>query len=169
MRARLDLKTSIPCLILLCLAALMVAACASSPTPVPLADKPVAPSPTALPTAEGRTATPHPTVATATVVASPTIPKPTATFVPLITPSATATGDQLSPASVRRIGLAEAKALADAGEAILVDVRTPSSYEEAHIAGALSLPLDEVTDRLDELVERAGDLGGEALIIFYCA
>lgn len=156
------MKTSTSCLVLLCLAALAVAACAGNPTPVTMASKPTVPALTALPTTEDRTATPLPPVASATAVASPTIPKPTATFVPLITPSATPTGDQLSRASVRRIGVAEARALVQAGDALLVDVRTPATYEQAHIAGALSLPLDEVA-------ERAPELDGEALIIFYCA
>jgi 3-mercaptopyruvate sulfurtransferase SseA len=101
-------------------------------------------------------------VASATAVAVPTTPKPTATFVPLITPSPTPTGDQPGRASVRRIGIAEARALAEAGSAVLVDVRTRGTYERAHIAGALSLPLDEVT-------ERAHELADETLIIFYCA
>jgi hypothetical protein len=129
---------------------------------VSIVDKSAVPVLTALPTTEGRTETPPPTVASATVVPSPTIPKPTATFVPLTTPSPTPTGDQPNQTSVRRIGVAEARALAEAGDAILVDVRTPGTYKEAHIAGAVSLPLDEVA-------ERVLTLGDEALIIFYCA
>jgi len=70
---------------------------------------------------------------------------------------------------VPRINVAEAKALAEAGHAILVDVRTPGTYEEAHIAGSLSLPLDEVAGGAHDLAQRAHELGDEALIIFYCA
>jgi hypothetical protein len=163
------LKTSIFCIVLLCLAALVVAACAGSSTPQSIADNSKAPPLTVQPIAAVKTETPHPTVAPATDVPSPTVPKPTATFVPLITPSATATGDQPSRATVLRIGVADARALAEGGDAILVDVRSRGTYEQAHIAGALSVPLDEVAERAQELAEQAHKLGDEALIIFYCA
>lgn len=163
------MKTSLSYLVLLCLVASALTACADSPTPLPVAGKPAVPALAASPTTEGRTATPLPIVGEAPVTTSPTIPKPTATFVPLITPSATPTGDQPTRASVPRIGVAEARALAEAGHAILVDVRTPGTYEEAHIAGALSLPLDEVAGSVHDLAGRARELGDEALIIFYCA
>lgn len=170
------MKTSILILLLLCLAALLVAACAGDSTPLSIAGTPTSPALTALPAtasrtaappptvapAASRTATPSPTVAPTTAVPSPTVPKPTATLVPLTTPSVTPTGGQLSQATVRRIGVAEARTLADAGDAILVDVRTPGSYEQAHIAGALSLPLAQVAEQIHTLAD-------EALIIFYCA
>ena len=44
---------------------------------------------------------------------------------------------------------------------ILIDVRLPEEYEDEHIAGAVLLPLGELTDRLNELpLDRD--------IIFYC-
>jgi rhodanese-related sulfurtransferase len=46
---------------------------------------------------------------------------------------------------------AEAQQLADAGEAVIIDVRDASAHEEAHIAGARSIPIDELEARLDEL------------------
>lgn len=36
---------------------------------------------------------------------------------------------------------------------VLVDVRMPDEYEEAHVAGALLVPLPELTERMDEIPE----------------
>jgi rhodanese-related sulfurtransferase len=63
---------------------------------------------------------------------------------------------------VPRIGVAEARARADAGQAILVDVRTEASYKGKHIAGAISMPVDQVSRRHPQLP-------ADKLIIFYCA
>jgi rhodanese-related sulfurtransferase len=38
-----------------------------------------------------------------------------------------------------------------AGGATVVDVREPHEYEEAHVPGAVLVPLGEVPDRIDEL------------------
>ena len=47
---------------------------------------------------------------------------------------------------------------ADSGEGhLLLDVRTVEEYEEIRIPGAVNIPLDEVTTRLDEIREAAGD------------
>ncbi len=95
------------------------------------------------------------------IAASPTTtPKPTATFVPLITPSPTPEGMLLSELTVPRIDIEVAKQMADAGEAILVDVRTRATFEQAHIAGAISMPSGEVLDRYQELPTNK-------LVIFY--
>jgi hypothetical protein len=96
------------------------------------------------------------------VEASPTAPKPTATFVPLITPSPTPTGDNPTKADVPRITVQAAQLKAEAGEAILVDVRTQATYDLKHIAGAISMPLDEVG-------RRSTELSTDKLVIFYCA
>jgi hypothetical protein len=101
------------------------------------------------------TRTPMPTPVPATATAR----KPTATFVPLITPSATPEGE-LSRLDVPRIELEVAKQMADAGEAILVDVRSKATFEQAHIAGAISMPSDTVLDRYQELPSNK-------LVIFY--
>jgi hypothetical protein len=146
-------KRVIPAILLLAL--LTVAACSGQPPP---ATEPIAPSATSfatgLPVAKALTPT--------FVPATPTVREPTATFVPLITPSPTPEGGARTKAIVPRIGVDVAKEMADAGEAVLVDVRTRGTFETAHIAGAISLPSDEVLDHYDQLPT-------DRLIIFYCA
>ena len=63
---------------------------------------------------------------------------------------------------VSRISVATAREMADAGEAVLVDVRTKGTFEAAHIAGAISLPYEEIPERVDGLPT-------DKLIIYYCA
>lgn len=63
--------------------------------------------------------------------------------------------------SIPRTSALEAKTAADAGKAIILDVRDPDSYESAHIAGALLIPLTELPKRLNELDK-------DAWIITYC-
>lgn len=46
-------------------------------------------------------------------------------------------------------------------DVIVVDVRPREEYEAGHITGAVSIPLDELADRLDELPE-------DAEIVAYC-
>ncbi len=97
------------------------------------------------------TATPEPTVA-----ASPT-PAPTETA----QPTAPAPGVLTSVDQVQRIEPAEAKALMDQGQAVLYDVRSQSSYETKHAAGALSLPYDQVASS-------AASLPKGKILILYC-
>jgi hypothetical protein len=94
--------------------------------------------------------------------ATPTVAKPTATWVPLITPSPTPGEKVPSKGDVPRIGVAAAKVQVEAGEAVFVDVRTAATYEQKHIAGALSMPAGEVSRRYAEFPT-------DKLIIFYCA
>jgi len=54
-------------------------------------------------------------------------------------------------ADVRRITAQELKAKLDAGQAVVFDVRRQESYTQRHIAGAISLPENEVAARLAEL------------------
>ena len=141
------------CLVLFITALLPLTACSgdaalapgASATPAPATSEPAT-----------RTATPKP------VEPSPTVPRPTATFVPLTTPSPTPFGGKPSQADVPRISVAQARQQADAGEAILVDVRTSAVYEGLHIAGAISMPLHQVARRYAELP-------ADKLLIFYCA
>lgn len=102
--------------------------------------------------AEVRTSTPVPSPA-------PPTPRPTATFVPLPTPWPSPS--QPNRASVPRVDVGPAWDLAKSGEALLVDVRAQGVYERQHIAGAISLPLDEVAQRYAELPT-------DRLLIFYC-
>jgi flagellar basal body-associated protein FliL len=62
---------------------------------------------------------------------------------------------------VQRISLEETTQKMESGEAVLVDVRSRSSYDNAHAAGAISVPEDEVDARLSELPR-------DKLLIFYC-
>ena len=48
----------------------------------------------------------------------------------------------------------------DVTDQILLDVREPYEWEEAHVAGALHIPLDDVPARIDEL-----DLDSELLVV----
>ena len=63
---------------------------------------------------------------------------------------------------VPRVTPQEVVAQQEAGKkVIVVDARSFESYEERHIAGAISVPAIEVADHLDELPKRAH-------IVFYC-
>ncbi|MEW6404868.1 MAG: rhodanese-like domain-containing protein [Chloroflexota bacterium] len=52
---------------------------------------------------------------------------------------------------ILRVSLEDAKAAYDSGSAIFVDVRSESSYAEAHIPGALSIPGTLLASRMGEL------------------
>lgn len=52
---------------------------------------------------------------------------------------------------VERVSLSDAKAAFDAGEAVFIDVRGDQVYAMAHIPGALSIALADLTTRLNEL------------------
>jgi hypothetical protein len=66
-----------------------------------------------------------------------------------------------SVSQVERVSLADAKEAFDAGSAVFVDVRDSTSYNNAHIPGALLIPIDELSTHLSEL-NRA------SWIITYC-
>lgn len=52
---------------------------------------------------------------------------------------------------VSRVSLLDAKKAYDDGTAVFVDVRDRGSYQQSHIPGALSIPVDETESRKDEL------------------
>ena len=52
---------------------------------------------------------------------------------------------------VARISLEETLEMLEQGEAVLVDVRSSTSYEKAHAAGAISMPEEEIDARMNEL------------------
>jgi 3-mercaptopyruvate sulfurtransferase SseA len=62
---------------------------------------------------------------------------------------------------VPRIGLADARARIDAGQAVAVDTRSRQDFEAEHIPGAVSMPLAEFEARLSELPKNTE-------IITYC-
>ena len=62
---------------------------------------------------------------------------------------------------IARVSLDEARTALEAGTAVFVDVRDPSSYAAGHIPGAISMPLATIEQRLGELDPRAW-------IITYC-
>jgi len=65
-------------------------------------------------------------------------------------PDAHGSLDPNGPA-VREIGVAEAKAAFDAGNAIFIDVRAGSDYAAGHIPGALTITSQELNARLSSL------------------
>jgi len=62
---------------------------------------------------------------------------------------------------VSRISVNETRNKLEAGQIILVDVRSKNSYDNQHIVGAVSIPEEEVGARLSEL-----PVGHE--IVLYC-
>lgn len=65
-------------------------------------------------------------------------------------------------AEVPRITPQEVKEKLDAGEdLVIVDSRSLEAYNHSHIAGAVSLPLDEIGTRY-------GELPKDKLLVLYC-
>jgi phage shock protein E len=63
--------------------------------------------------------------------------------------------------SAERITGPEARALVDQG-ALLVDVRSTEEFGGGHIEGAINIPIQELSDRTDELGDKTGQ------IVVYC-
>ena len=63
---------------------------------------------------------------------------------------------------VRRVTTDEARAMAERGEAVIVDVRAQAQYDQGHIKGSICVPRTEIDKRLAQLPK-------DKLIIFYCA
>jgi rhodanese-related sulfurtransferase len=66
-------------------------------------------------------------------------------------------------ADVPRVTVEEAKSAFDSGKAIIVDVRSAEAYAEGHAAGAISIPLSEFENNINNL-----PLDKEQWIIPYC-
>jgi 3-mercaptopyruvate sulfurtransferase SseA len=62
-----------------------------------------------------------------------------------------------------RITLAEFKKLFDAHDVVVVDVRDEASFRAGHIPGALSIPLDQLAAKTDQLKAE------KKPIVTYCA
>ena len=60
-------------------------------------------------------------------------------------------GAEESFPKVSRVDLAQAKSAYDSGTAVFVDVRDQVYFNNGHIPGAVSIPLSDIQDRLDEL------------------
>jgi hypothetical protein len=79
-----------------------------------------------------------------------------------------APGAQGSPApaahsdGVRRVTIAESRAMAERGEAVIYDVRDRQAYETSRVKGAKLMPLDQVA-------ARAAEFPKDKLVITYCA
>ena len=72
--------------------------------------------------------------------------------------SASSSSQNQSPADsqdnyphIERVTVAEAKRVFDQGDAIFVDVRDLEEFEQAHIAGAKSIPVYDIASRTGEL------------------
>jgi len=52
---------------------------------------------------------------------------------------------------IARVSLPDARAAYETRSAVFLDVRAASSFAQSHIPGALSIPLGELPDRLEEL------------------
>lgn len=50
-----------------------------------------------------------------------------------------------------RIKVEQAKAMADRGDSVIIDVRQPDEWRSGHVKGALHIPVDDVLARIDEL------------------
>jgi hypothetical protein len=64
--------------------------------------------------------------------------------------------------NVRRVSLAEAQQGIENGTALVVDVRPKAQYDQGHIKGSVSVPRNELPNRL-------GELPKDKLLVFYCA
>lgn len=73
------------------------------------------------------------------------------------------TGLPLTEADVPRVTVEDAKAAFDEGTAVIVDVRSQAAYEAGHVAGALSIPLNEFESNIQNI-----GLPKEQWIITYC-
>lgn len=66
-------------------------------------------------------------------------------------------------AAIPRIKVEELVKALKEGRAVVVDIRVQEDYEEEHIKGALSIPLEEVRERGPR------ELPPDKLIVTYCA
>jgi rhodanese-related sulfurtransferase len=65
-------------------------------------------------------------------------------------------------ASYANITSTQAKSLIDKGKIFLLDVRTPDEYRQAHLQGAVLIPVDQVERRLREIPK-------DKTVLVYCA
>lgn len=76
--------------------------------------------------------------------------------------STSSTSPTISPSEIPRTSPGAVKAKLDAGfNLVIVDTRSKAEYEQAHVAGAISIPLETLTQRYREL-------NGYNEIVTYC-
>ncbi len=68
-----------------------------------------------------------------------------------VTATAIAFGTLTAPSVLPRISVQETKALFDANDVLIIDVREEQFYNQGHIKGAKSIPQAKVRDRLAEI------------------
>jgi hypothetical protein len=66
-------------------------------------------------------------------------------------------------AAIPRIKVEELVKAVKEGRAVVVDIRVAEAYEEEHIKGAVSIPLEEIRERAPK------ELPADKLIVTYCA
>jgi 3-mercaptopyruvate sulfurtransferase SseA len=66
-------------------------------------------------------------------------------------------------AEVPRVGIQDTLAAIENGEAVIVDVRSTAAYEDGHIAGAISIPLEVIQANPEDI-----GLDKDQWIITYC-
>jgi rhodanese-related sulfurtransferase len=69
--------------------------------------------------------------------------------------------------TIGRIAPADARRRMEDGSAVLVDTRDPRFYQEAHAAGAISVPFEEIRRSPDHPALRSVPRG--RTIVLYCA
>jgi len=72
-------------------------------------------------------------------------------------PVATAPGD-----GVRRVTTVELKTLLEEGQAVVIDVRNQSQFEQGHIRGSKLIPSNEILNHISELPR-------DKMIVTYCS
>lgn len=78
-----------------------------------------------------------------------------------VTDVAPAAREYLGPADTEQVSREELLSRVEQGDAVIVDVRPGSEFAAGHIPGAVSIPLDELAERLDELPQ-------DLEIVAYC-
>jgi hypothetical protein len=80
--------------------------------------------------------------------------------VPVVTTQPQSAGDIPFPA-VPRISVNDTQDLLAEGQVVVIDVRASTSYQQSHIAGAISIPEAEMSARMN-------DLPRDKDIVLYC-
>ena len=63
---------------------------------------------------------------------------------------------------VRRVTTVELRDMLDKGTAVVIDTRGADSYKASHIKGSISVPVDQVANKINELPR-------DKMIVAYCS